>query len=105
MLKVMALSVAIVVLFAGVTIAQSTPAQLTPRRIEIDKMKCAELAATKDEARYRLLVYLNGYMNALRGQKVWDEQTEGERIDRAPSECKAAPTRAVLDVFTSFWPR
>jgi len=100
MLKVIALSVAMVALLAGVTIAQ-----LTPRRVEIDKLTCAELAATRDDARYRLLVYLNGYMNGLRGQTVWDEQREGERIDRAVSECKAAPTRTVLDVFTSFWPR
>ena len=100
MLKVMALSVAMVALLVGVTIAQ-----LTPRRIEVDKVTCAELVATRDDARYHLLVYLNGYMNGLRGQKVWDELTEGERIDRAVSECKAAPTRTVLDVFTSVWPR
>jgi HdeA/HdeB family len=100
MLKVMALSVAMVALLAGVTIAQ-----VTPQRIEIDRVTCAELLASRGDARYRLLVYLNGYMNGLRGQKVWDQQTEGERIDRAESECKAAPTRAVLDVFTTVWPR
>jgi HdeA/HdeB family protein len=100
MLKVMALSVAMVALLAGVTIAQ-----VTSKRIEIDKVTCAELLASRDEARFRLLVYLNGYMNGLRGQKVWDPQTEGKRIDRAESECKAAPTRTVLDVFTTVWPR
>lgn len=100
MLKVMALSAAMVALVTGVTVAQ-----LTPRRIEIDKFTCAELSASKNDARYHFLVYLNGYMNGLRGQKVWDERTEGERIDRAVNECRAAPTRAVLDVFSSVWPR
>jgi hypothetical protein len=44
-------------------------------------------------------------MNGLRGQKIWDQQTEGERVDRAESECKVTPTRTVLDVFTTVWPR
>jgi len=48
---------------------------------------------------------LNGYMNGLRGQKVWDEQAEGERIDRALSDCKAAPTKAALEVFSARWSR
>lgn len=100
MLKGMALSVAMVALLAGVTIAQ-----VISQKVEIDKLTCAELVAVSGETRYRLLVYLNGYMNGLRGQKVWDPQTEGQRIDRAETECKAAPTRTVLDVFTTFWPR
>jgi hypothetical protein len=100
MLKFILLCAAIVLLLGG-----STVAQIIPRRIEVDKFTCADLLATKDEARYRLLVYLNGYMNGLRGQKVWNEQTEGERIDRAMKECSTAPTKAVLDVFASVWPR
>jgi hypothetical protein len=100
MLKFILLCAAIVLLLGG-----STVAQIIPRRIEVDKFTCADLLATKDEARYRLLVYLNGYMNGLRGQKVWNEQTEGERIDRAMKECSTAPTKAVLDVFVSVWPR
>jgi hypothetical protein len=100
MLKVLALSVALVALLAG-----STVAQVIPHRIELDKFTCAELLATKDDLRFRLLVYFNGYMNGMRGQKVWNDQIEGERIDRALKECKAAPTKTALEVFASAWPR
>jgi len=100
MLKVMTLGVAMVAALAG-----PSSAQVIPRRIEIDKVTCAELLASRDDARYHLLVYFNGYMNGSRGQKVWDEPTEGERIDRALNECKGAPTRTVLDVFSTVWPR
>jgi HdeA/HdeB family len=100
MLKVMALSVAIMGLLFGVAIAQ-----VAPPRVEIDKFTCADLLALTGEARYRLLVYLNGYMNGSRGQKVWVQQAEGARIDRAESECKAAPARTVLEVFTAVWSR
>ena len=100
MLKVLALSVAFVALLAG-----STVAQVAQGRIEIDKFTCAQLLATKDDARFRTLVYLNGYINGMRGQKVWNDQTEGERIDRALRECKAAPTKTALEVFASVWPR
>jgi hypothetical protein len=100
MLKLIVLGAAIVLLLGG-----SAAAQIIPRRIEVDKLTCAELLTTKEEARFRLLVYLNGYMNGLRGQKVWDEQKEGERIDRAEKECRTAPTKHVLDVFASVWAR
>ena len=100
MLKVLALSVAFVALLAG-----STVAQVIPRRIELDKFTCAELLATKDDTRFRTLIYLNGYVNGMRGQKVWIDQAEGERIDRAMKECKAAPAKTALEVFASVWPR
>jgi HdeA/HdeB family len=100
MLKAVAVGMAMLAVLAGVTTAQ-----VIPRRIEIDNLTCAELLATQNAARFRLLVYLNGYMNGLRGQKLWDEQVEGERIDQALSDCKAAPTRAALEVFSARWPR
>lgn len=100
MLKAMALSVAMVALLAGATIAQ-----VTPPSIDIDKFTCAQLLAFKGSERSSFLIYLNGYMNGLQGQKVWNKQTEGERIDRAERACKAAPTRTALDVFTTVWPR
>jgi hypothetical protein len=100
MLKVLALSVAFVALLAG-----STVAQVIQGRIDIDKFTCAQLLATRDDARFRTLVYLNGYINGMRGQKVWNDQTEGERIDRALRECKAAPAKTALEVFAGVWPR
>jgi len=89
-------------------IAVSTGAQqvsITPRVMQLDRLTCADFLAQEGEARNRLLIFLNGYMNGLRGQKVWDEKVEGERIDVAVKECKAAPTRLILDVFTALWPR
>ena len=68
MLKALAPGGVMVALLAG-----SAVAQVTPRIIEIDKLTCAELLATKDEARNRLLIYLNGYMNGIRRQRVWNE--------------------------------
>ena len=100
MLRVVTFSMAMVAVLAGLTIAQ-----VTPRRIEIDKVTCAELLATQAEARDRILIFMDGYVNGLRRQKVWDAQTEGERIDRALSACKATPTRAALEVFTAVWSR
>ena len=100
MLKLIPVCAATVLLLGS-----STVAQVMPRRIEVDKLTCADLLSTKNEARTRLLIYLNGYVNGLRGQKVWNEQTEGERIDWAEKECRTAPTKTVLDVFVSAWPR
>jgi HdeA/HdeB family len=100
MLKAMTLSVAMMALLAGVPIAQ-----VTAPSIEIDKFTCAELLALKGRERSAFLIYLNGYVNGLRGQKVWNMQEEGKRIDRAERECKGAPTRTALDVFTTVWPR
>ena len=100
MFKAMALSAVLAALLAGVTMAQ-----VTPRRIEIDKITCAQLLASRGDERYRLLVYFNGYMNGSQGQKVWDELREGERIDRAEGACKAAPAETVLGVFTTAWRR
>jgi len=80
------------------------PLSITPRTIQIDRFTCADLLAQQGELRDRLLIYLNGYMNGLRGQKVWDEKAEGERIDQAVRACRAAPTRPVLNVFTDLWP-
>jgi len=95
--------VIVLLLFAASTGAQQV--SITPRIIRLDRFTCADLLAKESEARDRLLIYLNGYINGLRGQTVWDENVEGERIDVAVKECKAAPTNLVLDVFTALWPR
>jgi hypothetical protein len=81
------------------------PVSLTPRTIQIDRLTCAELLAEQGQTRDRLLIYLNGYINGVRGQKVWDEKVEGARIEQAVTECKAASTKPVLDVLRGLWPR
>ena len=95
---------AIVVLLVAVS-AGAQQVSLTPRTVQLDRFTCADLLAQQDDARDRYLIYMNGYINGLRGQKVWDEKVEGERIDRAVKECRAAPAKPVLDVLTTLWPR
>ena len=95
---------AIVVLLVAVA-AGAQQVSLTPRIVQLDRFTCADLLAQQDDARDRYLIYMNGYINGLRAQKVWDEKVEGERIDRAVKECRAAPTKLLLDIVTSVWPR
>ena len=103
MRQVVASSAVIVLLFAVLAGAQQV--NITPRIIQLDRFTCADLLALQGEMRDRHLLYFNGYINGMRGQKVWDEQVEGERIDRAVTECRAAPAKPLLDVATGLWPR
>lgn len=73
---------------------------LTPRVIQIDQVKCAELQPAEDQKTERLLIYFNGYVDGMRRQKVWDERQVGQLIDRATAYCKANPGETVLSAFT-----
>ena len=101
--KVFASSAVIMLLLAASTGAQQP--SITPRVIQLDRLTCADLLGQGSETRDQRLIYLNGYINGLRGQKVWDEKVEGERIDQVVKECRAAPAKLVLDVVTNLWPR
>jgi len=81
---------------------ERAPAQvtLTPRVIQIDQIKCAELQSTSSDRMDRLLVYFNGYVDGMRRHKVWDERKVAELVDRAVNYCKADPTETVLSAFT-----
>ena len=81
---------------------ERAPAQvtLTPRVIQIDKVKCAELQTVSDQKLDRLLVYFNGYVDGMRRHTVWDERQVGELIDRAINYCKADPNETLLSAFT-----
>jgi hypothetical protein len=81
---------------------ERSPAQvtLTPRVIQIDQVKCAELQSVSSDKMDRLMVYFNGYVDGMRRHTVWDERQVGELIDRALSYCKADPTETVLSAFT-----
>jgi hypothetical protein len=80
----------------------SAPAQmsLTPRVLQIDQLKCAELLSPADERRDRLLVYFNGYVDGMRRHNIWDEVAVGAMIDRAIGYCKANPAETILSAFT-----
>ena len=101
--KLVASGAIVVLLFAVSTGAQQV--SITPRIVQLDRFTCADLLAQQEDARDRRLIYMNGYINGLRGQKVWDEKVEGERIDQAVGECKVAPAKLVLDILTTVWPR
>jgi HdeA/HdeB family len=81
---------------------ERAPAQvtLTPRVIQIDQLKCAELQSGSDQKLDRLLVYFNGYVDGMRRHTVWDERQVGELIDRVTSYCKANPSETLLSAFT-----
>ncbi|HEY7542543.1 MAG TPA: HdeA/HdeB family chaperone [Methylomirabilota bacterium] len=89
-------------LAAGDFIPERAPAQvtLTPRVIQIDKVKCSELQTPPDQKQERLLVYFNGYVDGMRHHTVWDERKVAELVDRAIAYCKADPTETVLSAFT-----
>ena len=78
----------------------SAQVTLTPRVIQIDQIKCAELQSVSSDQMDRLLVYFNGYVDGMRRHTVWDERQVGELIDRALDYCKADPTETVLSAFT-----
>jgi len=73
---------------------------LTPRVIQIDQVKCAEMQTGSDQKQERLLVYFNGYVDGMRRHKTWDERQVGEVIDRVVGFCKADPAEALLSAFT-----
>ncbi len=81
---------------------ERAPAQmtLTPRVIQIDQVKCAELESLSSDRMDRLLVYFNGYVDGMRRHTVWDERQVAELVDRAVNYCKADPTETVLSAFT-----
>ena len=81
---------------------ERAPAQvtLTPRVIQIDQLKCSELHTPPDQKQERLLVYFNGYVDGMRGNKVWDERKVAEMVDRALASCKANPGETLLSAFT-----
>ena len=89
-------------LAAAELVPERAPAQvtLTPRVIQIDKLKCSELHTPPDQKQDRLLVYFNGYVDGMRRQTVWDESKVAELVDRAVGYCKADPNETLLSAFT-----
>jgi HdeA/HdeB family len=82
--------------------AERVPAQiyLTPRIIQIDQIKCAEMQSLADQRLERLQVYFNGYVDGMRRATTWDERQVGDLIDRVVGYCKADPGETVLSAFT-----
>ena len=72
----------------------------TPQVLQIDRLKCSELASVTPERRDRLLIYFNGYVDGMRRHTVWDEVAVGAMIDRAVGYCQANPGETILSAFT-----
>lgn len=96
------LAVSCLAFAAANSVPEPAPAQvtLTPRVIQIDQVKCAEMQTGSDQKQERLLVYFNGYVDGMRRLTVWDERQVGEAIDRVLAYCKADPAESLLSAFT-----
>jgi hypothetical protein len=78
-------------------------AQVSPHRIEVATFTCGEVLSLGGEARDRVLIYFNGYLDGKGGTTVWVAQVVGARVDRALAYCKATPTLPLLDAFSRAW--
>ena len=76
------------------------------RTFEINKISCEEFAAvTSGEARDRVLIYMNGYLDGAHQATTWDAEVIGKRIDEVVRLCKSNPKSGLLDVFKRAWAR
>ena len=80
-------------------------AQVYPDRIDVRKATCAYLLSHTGETRARMLVYLNGYLDARTGVQLWEEKAAAARIERGLAACQASPSQPALEVFTRAWKR
>ena len=96
------LGIACLALAAANFLPASAPAQMSPRPqvIQVDQLKCHQLASLEPERRDRLMVYFNGYVDGMRRHTVWDEVAVGAMIDRALGHCRDNPNDTILSAFT-----
>lgn len=90
-------------LVGGLLVPASGLAQIFPNRVELAKYTCRQFLALDGDERFRVLIYLNGYLDGKSGAKVWDDKVIAARIDRAVDYCKATPTLPVLEAFGRAW--
>ena len=94
------LGVAGLALAAASFLPASAQMSLRPQVLQIDQLKCSELASVTPERRDRLLIYFNGYVDGMRRHTVWDEAAAGAMIDRAGGHCRDNPNDTILSAFT-----
>jgi len=96
------LGVACLALAAAYLLPGSAPAQvsLRPQIIQVDQLKCQQLASLEPERRDRLMIYFNGYVDGMRRHTVWDEVAVGAMIDRVLGHCRDNPNDTILSAFT-----
>ena len=94
------LGIACLALASASILPASAQVSLTPRVLQIDQLKCSELASVPPERRDRLLIYFNGYVDGMRRHTVWDEVAVGAMIDRAVGYCQANPGETIVSAFT-----
>jgi len=90
-------------LVGGFLLPASGGAQAFPHRIEVTTYTCREFLALGGEARDRVLIYFNGYLDGKSGTSVWADEVVGARVERALTYCKAAPTLPLLEAFGRAW--
>lgn len=94
------LGIACLALAAATFLPASAQMNLRPQVLQIDRLKCSELASVAPERRDRLLIYFNGYVDGMRRHTVWDEVAVGAMIDRAVGHCRENPSDTILSAFT-----
>jgi hypothetical protein len=94
------LGIACFALAAANILPASAQMSLRPQVIQIDQLKCHQLASLEPERRDRLMVYFNGYIDGMRRHTVWDEVAAGAMIDRAVAHCRDNPNDTILSAFT-----
>lgn len=78
-------------------------AQVFPHRIDVATFTCGDVLSLGGEARDRVLIYFNGYLDGKAGTTVWVDQVVGARIDRALAYCRTTPALPLLDAFNRAW--
>ena len=94
------LGIAYLALAAASFLPASAQVTLRPQVIQIDQLKCSQLASLGPERRDRLMVYFNGYVDGMRRHTAWDEAAVGAMIDRAVGHCRDNPNDTILSAFT-----
>jgi HdeA/HdeB family protein len=74
-------------------------------RVAGAKLQCRDLVALTGEARDRLLIYYNGYLDGQHGETTWDERIVGQRLEEALRHCRDDPAATVQHAFTKAWSR
>lgn len=97
------IAAAILLVSAGLPLLAA--AQQVPRKVEIGKVTCGDIAALPRESHDRFLIYMNGYLDGTQTATTWDAEVVGKRIDEVERVCKGNPKSTVLDAFKRAWTR
>jgi HdeA/HdeB family len=80
--------------------AEGQATDIPPRRVEIGAYLCGQFSGlTISEARDRILIYMNGYVDGSRKATHWDAEQAARRIDEVARICRDNPKLSLLEAF------